>query len=714
MTELRFRLLAMDEEPRQNADVESPTSSPHPLGAHVTRNGVNFSVFSRNAERVELCFYDEVDDDKPSRVIELDPARDRVYHYWHTIVDDVGPSQLYAYRAHGPFNPDRGLRFDGTKVLLDPYGRAVVTPSDYRRTAATLPGPNDRFAFKSAIADPAVYDWEGDQPLRRPFAQTVIYEMHVAGFTKHPSSGLSADVRGTYAGLVEKIPYLLDLGITAVELMPVFQYDWQDAPLGRTNYWGYAPISFFAPHAQYSSRRDPLGPMFEFRDMVKAFHRAGIEVILDVVYNHTAEAGEGGPTICFRGMENEGYYLLENGGRDYANYAGTGNTLNANRSTVRRLILDSLRYWVREMHVDGFRFDLASILSRDQDGTPLPNPPVLWDIESDPILAGTKLIAEAWDAAGLYQVGAFAGDSWTEWNGKFRDDVRAFMKGDAGTVPALAQRLLGSPDLYGGADREAEQSINFITSHDGFTLNDLVSYNDKHNLANGEYNRDGHDYNLSWNHGVEGPTQDLKINALRQRQIKNFFAITLLSLGAPMLLMGDEIRRTQLGNNNAYSQDNELSWFNWDDVERNEGLRRLVRKLIELRAHRESVADAPKLTLTDLVRRANVRLHGVKVDEPDFSYESRSLALSATARDGTLLMHFMLNAYWEPLEFELPPEPEDGDGWRRVVDTSLAAPDDIVLPADAPLVDNGTYELHPYTVAVLFSGSEEARAHPFE
>jgi glycogen operon protein len=676
----------------------------------VTSHGVNFSVFSRNAERIELCFYDHADDDQPARVVALDPYKDRLYHYWHTMVDDVGPGRLYAYRAHGPFDPDMGLRFDGTKVLLDPYGRAVAAPSHYRRIDATLPGPNDAHAFKSVIADPSTYDWEDDLPLHRPFSQTVIYEMHVAGFTKHPSSGLPDELRGTYAGLIEKIPYLLDLGITAVELMPVFQFDWQDAPLGRTNYWGYAPISFFAPHAQYSSRSDVLGPLDEFRDMVKAMHRAGIEVILDVVYNHTAEAGSDGPTICFRGLENEGYYLLADGKRDYANYSGTGNTLNANRSTVRRLILDSLRYWVQEMHVDGFRFDLASILSRDQDGTPLPNPPVLWDIESDPVLAGTKLIAEAWDAAGLYQVGAFAGDSWTEWNGKFRDDVRAFTKGDKGTVYSMAQRLLGSPDLYGGAEREAEQSINFVTSHDGFTLNDLVSYNDKHNLANGEMNRDGHDYNLSWNHGIEGPTTELAINRLRQRQVKNLLAATLLSLGAPMLLMGDEIRRTQLGNNNAYSQDNELSWFDWREVERNEGLRRFVRMLIRLRSLRESVRFAPKLTLAELVDQSNIRLHGVRLDNPDFGYDSHSLALSASNFAGDLLMHFMLNAYWEPLEFELPKEPPGADGWRRVVDTHLPSPNDIVMPDVAAPVDDDTYVVRPRTVAILFSGTPQARA----
>ena len=372
--------------------------------------------------------------------------------------------------------------------------------------------------------------------------------------------------------MIEKIPYLRDLGITAVELLPIFQFDPQDCPPGLVNYWGYSPVSFFAPHAGYSSRKDALGPVDEFRDLVKALHRAGIEVILDVVYNHTAEGNETGPTLSFRGLGNEIYYILDQDRARYANYSGTGNTLNANQAIVRRMILDSLRYWVAEMHVDGFRFDLASILARDETGRPLENPPVLWDIESDPVLAGTKLIAEAWDAAGLYQVGSFVGDSWKEWNGRFRDDVRGFVKGDRGTVRMLAQRVLGSPDIFGHEEREPEQSLNFVTCHDGFTLNDLVSYNSKHNEANGEGNRDGSDNNLSWNCGIEGPSDDDTVEGLRRRQVKNFIVQLLISIGTPMLLMGDEMRRTQQGNNNAYCQDNEISWLDWSLLERHCGL----------------------------------------------------------------------------------------------------------------------------------------------
>ena len=428
--------------------IDRSAGEPHPLGARVRRGGVNFSVFSRDADRVELLLFDDVDDAGPAWVVDLEPREHRTYHYWHTELPGLGSGQLYGYRVHGASAPSRGLRFDGDKVLIDPYGRAVAVPAAVSRRAASGPGRNDAVAFKSVVTDVDAYDWSGDVPLRRPFTETVIYEMHVGGFTKHPGSGVEPQLRGTYAGVVEKIPYLVDLGVTAVELLPVFQFDHQDAPTGLTNYWGYAPISFFAPHAGYSSRRDVLGPLDEFRDMVGALHRAGIEVLIDVVYNHTAEGDEHGPTTSFRGLANDIYYLLEDGGRRYADYSGTGNTMNANQSIVRRLILDSLRYWVEAMHVDGFRFDLASILSRDEDGRPLANPPVLWDIESDPVLAGTKLIAEAWDAAGLYQVGGFVGDTWKEWNGKFRDDVRAFVRGDPGMVPQLADRLVGSPDLY--------------------------------------------------------------------------------------------------------------------------------------------------------------------------------------------------------------------------------------------------------------------------
>jgi glycogen operon protein len=438
----------------------------------------------------------------------------------------------------------------------------------------------------------------------------------------------------------------------------------------------------------------------EFRDMVKALHRAGLEVILDVVFNHTTEGGVNGPTLCYRGLANDVYYILEHGGR-YADYSGCGNTLNANHPIVRRLIQDSLRYWVAEMHVDGFRFDLASILSRDQAGRPLSNPPVLWDIESDPQLAGTKLIAEAWDAAGLYQVGGFVGDAWQEWNGRFRDDVRRFLKGDDRSTSAIASRLLGSHDLFGHEEREAEQSINFVTCHDGFTLNDLVSYNGKHNEANGEHNRDGMSDNVSWNCGAEGPTGDAAIEALRNRQVKNFLAVEFLSIGTPMLLMGDEVRRTQRGNNNAYCQDNETSWFDWSLVERHADTLRFVRMLIALRQRRD-VVGAGELSLTELLKRAQIDWHGVVLDRPDWSDHSHALAFTLRSLRERFLLHVMLNAYWEPLSFELPPVPAgSSDQWRRCIDTALVCPDDIQHWDTAPALAASRYLVHARSVALL-------------
>jgi glycogen operon protein len=528
--------------------------------------------------------------------------------------------------------------------------------------------------------------------------------MHVRGFTRHTSSGLAENLRGTYAGLIQKIPYLKELGVTAVELMPVFQFDSQDGPPGKTNYWGYAPVSFFAPHQAYSSRQDPLGPVDEFRDMVKALHRAGIEVILDVVFNHTAEGNENGPTLSLRGLDNSIYYLLESDRARYANYSGTGNTLNANHPIVRRLIVDCLRYWVEEMHVDGFRFDLASILARSPSGQVLPNPPVLWDIESDPTLAGTKLIAVAWDAAGLYQVGSFIGDSWKEWNGRFRDDVRSFFRGDDGSVARLADRLVGSPEIYGHKEREAEQSVNFVTCHDGFTLNDLVSYNQKHNEPNGEDNRDGANDNRSSNWGIEGPTDDPAIEELRNRQVKNLLTVTMLSLGMPMTVMGDEVRRTQQGNNNAYCQDNETSWFDWTLVAKHADVHRFVTLLSAQRLFRDLEPERGRLSLNQLLRKANRTWHGVKPGQPDWSASSHSLAFTAQTLSGKLSFHVILNAYWEPLEFELPPAGDRReDSWHRWIDTTLDSPQDIEEWQTAPPVPGSTYRTGPRSVVVLFA-----------
>jgi isoamylase len=685
------------------ADRAQTVGQSYPLGATIFPDGVNFSVYSRGASAVELLLFDGEDNPRP-RVIPIDAAANHTYHYWHVFVPGVLPGQTYGYRVHGRWDPENGIRFDPTKVLLDPYGRSVVVTKNYNRDAIRMSDGNMAAAMKSVVVDPHSYDWEGDAPLKHPSSRTIIYEMHVRGFTQHPSSGVADKLRGTYAGLIEKIPYLQQLGITAVELLPIFQFDGQDAPAGRVNYWGYAPVSFFAPHQGYSFRQDPLGPVTEFRDMVKALHRAGIEVILDVVFNHTAEGDQRGPTQSFRGLDNTTYYILEQDRSRYANYSGTGNTLNANHPVVRRMIVDSLRYWVQEMHVDGFRFDLASILARDSSGQPMSNPPVLWDIESDPALAGTKMIAEAWDAAGLYQVGSFVGDSWKEWNGRFRDDVRSFFRGDEGSVAQVADRLVGSPEIYGYKEREAEESVNFVTCHDGFTLNDLVSYNVKHNEANGEGNRDGANDNRSWNCGVEGPTDDPAVENLRNRQIKNMLACTMLSLGMPMITMGDEVRRTQLGNNNAYCQDNETSWFDWTLVAKHADVHRFVRLLIERRLLRDVKPEYQRESLNQLLRESNKAWHGAKLNQPDWSNWSHSVAFSFGLKKEEQLLHLILNAYWEPLEFELPlVSDESGGGWRRWIDTYLDSPHDIVPWQNAPPFSGRTYLAGPRSIVLLYA-----------
>jgi len=693
---------------QQQTVVQPPLAPPttgrsFPIGATLVDGGANFSIFSRSAAGIELSFFDREDDARPSRVIPIDPLTNRTYHYWHVFVPGVQAGQIYGFRAYGSFEPTRGLRFDPSKLLLDPYGRAVVVPKNYSREAARLTGDNTATAMKSLVTDPQAYDWEGDLPLKRPWSRTIIYEMHVRGFTAHPSSGLPDSTRGTYAGVVQKIPYLQQLGITAVELLPVFQFDSQDAPRGRTNYWGYSPVSFFAPHQAYCSRSEPLGGLDEFRDMVKALHRGGIEVILDVVFNHTAEDGHDGPTQCFRGLDNSTYYLLAEDRSQYPNFTGTGNTLNANHPVVRRMIVDSLRYWVEEMHVDGFRFDLASILARDSSGAVMPNPPVLWDIESDPALAGTKMIAEAWDAVGLYQVGKFVGDSWKEWNDRFRDDIRDFFRGAYDSVGRAADRLLGSPSIYGWKERELEESINFVACHDGFTLNDVVSYDYKHNEANGEDNRDGSAENRSWNCGCEGPTDDPAIERLRNRQVKNFLTALMLSGGVPMFVMGDEVRRSQRGNNNAYCQDNETSWFDWTLICKHADVLRFVRLLIERRLLRDVEHEQRRVSSQQVLSETKPAWHGVKPNQPDWSPISHSIAIGGESKKEGVLAHIILNAYWEALDFELPLLSGGNKHWRRWIDTALDPPHEICGWNAEPLVPEGTYRVGARSVVVLIA-----------
>ncbi|MCP1364233.1 glycogen debranching protein GlgX, partial [Halomonas sp. BBD48] len=564
--------------------IEVQRGAPLPMGAHIHGEGANFALFSRHARRVHLELFELPEDAEPARVIRLDPFRNRTGDVWHVWVNGIRPGQLYAYRLDGPCQPEEGHRFNFHKLLLDPYARAITLNSNWDYGPARDYDPSTleltRSMLDSADAMPKCiviqddFDWQDDLPPRHPWSKTVIYETHVRGFTRHPS----ADVMhpGTYRGLMEKIPYLKELGVTALELMPVHEFNERQLPeihplTGESftvyNYWGYNSVGYFAPKASYSSAGSQRQQVREFKTLVRTLHQAGIEVILDVVFNHTAEGNELGPTLSFRGIDNSIYYMLADDKRRYRNYSGTGNTFNANHPVVRGYILDSLRYWVVEMHVDGFRFDLASILGRDCDGKLLANAPLPAQIAEDPVLRNVKLIAEAWDIAGAYELGTFSERRWSEWNGRYRDDIRRFWRGDEGMLGVFASRICGSADIYAVSGKGPENSINFVTCHDGFTLNDLVSYSRKHNEANGEHNCDGTDENYSANYGTEGETSDAIIEMMRERQIKNFFLTLLISRGVPMLLGGDEFRRTQGGNNNAYCQDNETSWCDWRCLE---------------------------------------------------------------------------------------------------------------------------------------------------
>ncbi len=551
-------------------------TQPLPYGAILRDGGVQFVVYSRSATGLRILLYGAAGDATPAETIDLDPSRDRWGDIWSVFVPGLGAGTLYHFQADGPFDPERGQRFDGRARLIDPYAKALAGEFVFDEDGLLVPP-------RCVVIDDA-FDWQGDRHLRRGLSDTVIYEMHVRGFTASPSSGVENP--GTYLGVIEKIPYLKSLGVTAVELMPVHEFAAAMPTAGgvvRPNYWGYDPLAFFAPHRGYAADPAPGAQVREFKEMVRALHAAGIEVILDVVFNHTAEGNHLGPTLSFKGLENRVYYMLGDGGSTYRNYTGCGNTINGNHPIVRELIFLCLRNWVHNYHVDGFRFDLASVLSRDRNGDIQPNPPVVEVITEDPALADTKIIAEAWDAAGAYQVGSFARLRWAEWNGRYRDDVRRFWRGDSAQTGHLATRIAGSSDLYAEHGRQPCHSINFVTSHDGFTLSDLVSYREKHNEANGEGNRDGDNNNFSENYGAEGPSRRPDIEAVRARQIRNMLATLLLSQGVPMLLFGDECRRTQRGNNNAWCQDNEVSWLDWSLVESNADLVRFVRELVRFR-----------------------------------------------------------------------------------------------------------------------------------
>ena len=675
----------------------------HPLGITVSREGVNLSLFSEAATEVILLLFDSATAIEPIQIVRLDPFLNKTFHFWHVFIRGCGPGMFYAFRVDGPNEPARGHRFNPNKVLVSPYAHGI-SRALWKRGDAMGPRDNIASSMRCAVVDLSSYDWEGDRPLNRPMHESIIYEMHVGGFTRAPGSSVRHP--GTFAGVVEKIPYLKALGITAVELLPIFEFDDSAValnPAGEAvgNYWGYSTIGFFAPHSGYATTRDAVSHVNEFRDLVKALHKAGIEVILDVVFNHTDEGNEYGPAQSFRGIDNRTFYLLDPADPSrYLDYSACGNTVNANHPVPQKLIVDSLRYWVQEMHVDGFRFDEGSILARGEDGTPLVHPPVIWQIELDETLADTKMIAEAWDAAGLYQVGHFPGDRWAEWNARYRDDIRRFVRGDPGLIGAVAARIGGSADIYEARGQTPDNSINFITVHDGFTLNDLVSYNGKHNEANGEANRDGVNENLSWNCGVEGPTDEPGIRARRAQQMENFLTILLLSRGVPMLLAGDEVKRTQGGNNNAYNQNNETSWFDWTLTKTNQEMLRFVQRMIAFRKAHPALSQPAFYTGVSGQRGiADITWHGTTLNNPGFNdTTARVLACTIAGIDDTADLHVMMNMFWEPLVFDLPV-----GQWRVAVDTSASGPEDLPDLAESPTNIHGRWTVNGRSVVVLSS-----------
>ena len=705
-------------ESSEAGDVQA--GNPLPIGgAHQQGRGVNFVLFSRHATAVRLEFYQNAEDSSPSRIIDFDPVRHRTGDVWHVWVRGIPAGQLYGYRVEGPYLPEEGHRFNSHKLLLDPYARAIAGIGNWDFLAARGYDSSSRLVDLSiSTADNAGsspksifthdhFDWEMDSPPKHSASDTVIYETHVRGFSIHPSSRVAHP--GTFAGLTEKIPYLRDLGVTAIELMPVLEFNEKESnrlnPITGerlTNYWGYDPVAFFAPKQSYSAGGKEGQQTQEFREMVKAFHRAGIEVILDIVLNHTAEGDELGPTISLRGIENSIFYMLqENGCRYYKNFSGVGNTLNANHPVVREFIRNVLRYWVMHMHVDGFRFDLASVLGRDEHGNILRNAPLLEDIAEDPILRDIKLIAEAWDAGGAYQVGSFSTRRWREWNGRFRDDVRRFWIGDSGMMGSFATRIGGSSDLYQDSGKGPASSLNFLTSHDGFTLNDLVSYAQKHNDENGEYSRDGTDANYSDNGGVEGPSQDPGIEIMRNRLIKNFVLTLFISRGVPMLLGGDEFRRTQRGNNNAYCQDNEISWFDWILLEKHKEIHRFTRGMIAFRrAH-------PVLRKEKFYTDGDIKWFAPSGATPDWTDQRQKSLACLMVGQAEPDLFLMFNADTTSVEFSIPALPA-GKIWRLAVDTSRTAPDDLFNPGKEPSMQGQIgFRLDPRSSAILLSDASE-------
>ena len=699
---------------------EVQAGNPLPIGgAHQQGEGVNFVLFSRHATRVRLELYRNADDSSPAKIIDLDPMSHRTGDIWHVWVRGIAVGQLYGYRIEGPYQPEEGHRFNPHKLLLDPYARAIAGVEDWDFSAArgydsssiltdlSISTVDNAGTTPKCIFTNDHFDWEMDAPPKHPASDTVIYETHVRGFTIDPSSGVAHP--GTFIGLTEKIPYLQDLGVTAIELMPVLEFNENESnrlnPITGEklkNYWGYNPVAFFAPKQSYSIAGPHRWQTLEFREMVKAFHRAGIEVILDIVLNHTAEGDELGPTISLRGIENSIFYMLqENGRRYYKDFTGAGNTLNANHPIVREFVRLVLRYWVMHMHVDGFRFDLASVLGRDEHGNILRNAPLLESIAEDPVLRDIKIIAEAWDAGGAYQVGSFSTQRWTEWNGRFRDDVRRFWMGDVGMMGLFASRICGSSDLYQGSGKGPGSSLNFVTCHDGFTLNDLVSYKQKHNNENGEFSRDGTDANYSDNCGVEGSSQDPGVEGMRNRLIKNFLLTLFISRGVPMLLGGDEFRRSQRGNNNAYCQDNEVSWFDWSLLEKHKEIQRFTRGMIAFRrAH-------PVLRREDFYMDGDIKWFAPNGATPDWTDQQQKsfacLILGQTEPD----LFILFNAGTRSVDFSIPGLPA-GKIWRLAVDTSRTAPDDLFDSGKEPSMQGQiSFRVEPRSSAILLADDGE-------
>lgn len=673
---------------------------PLPFGVEKESDGVNFAIFSQSATRCSISLFD-TNEETLLEEIELDPRYNKTGNVWHIKINWVPDEFGYAFSFDGP--PSKNAWFDFDKLLLDPYATLIKDRTIWGVDTGFCKNNKGKFPDRIAmVSEYEGFDWDGDIHPDIPMESTVIYELHIRGYTIDESAGVSH--KGTFLGLCEKIPYLQELGITAVELMPVFEFEENDSDRYNPdtgekllNFWGYNPINFFTAKTSYATNHDSLQVANEFKEMVKRFHRAGIEVILDVVFNHTAEGNCKGCTYSYRGIDNAVYYILDKESCDYTNYSGCGNTLNCNHPVVREMILDSLRFWVAEMHVDGFRFDLASILGRGREGEVLKNPPLLEHIANDPVLAKTKLIAEAWDAGGLYQVGSFP--SWgrfAEWNGKFRDHVRSFLKSDEGMVYDALQRFLGSNDIYRHSGRGSNHSINFITAHDGFTLHDLTAYNEKHNLANGEDNRDGDNTNHSWNCGAEGETDNLEVLHLRRNQQKNFMTFLLLSRGVPMILGGDEFLRTQQGNNNAYCQDNAISWVDWELVDKNGDFFGFVKKLIDFR---KKVPMLRGLSSKGTAKSV-IHVHGRKLDTLDVGKDSRYFAIHVECDEGEITdYYFAANMHWEAKSFELP-APTKGS-WGRVIDTNKSSPEDFL---DTPEPVSGEMiDLAPRSIVVLIN-----------